>query len=49
MKIMSKRPAVESIPLCCNASVKPRRVNILSKIRSMDETWMDVLKDLLED
>jgi len=48
---MSKRPAVESIPLCCNASVKGGEHFIKNKISSysMDETWEDVLKDLLED
>jgi hypothetical protein len=48
---MSKRPAVESIPLCCNASVKGGEHLIKNKIfsYSMDETWEDVLKDLLED
>jgi hypothetical protein len=48
---MSKRPAVESIPLCCNASVKGGEHFIKNKIfrYSMDETWEDVLKDLLED
>ena len=47
---MSKRPAVESIPLFCNASVKGEHFN-KNKIfsYSMDETWEDVLKDLLED
>ena len=51
MKIMSKRPTVESIPLCCNASVKGGEHLIKNKIfsYSMDETWEDVLKDLLED
>jgi hypothetical protein len=48
-KIMSKRPAVESIPLCCNASVKGGEHFIKNKIfsYSMDETWEDVLKDPL--
>jgi len=48
---MSKRPAVESIPLCCNASVKGGEHFIKNNIfsYSMDETWEDVLKDLLED
>jgi hypothetical protein len=41
---MLKRPAVESIPLCCNASVKGGEHFI--KNYSMDETWEDVLKDL---
>ena len=47
-KIMSKRPAVESIP-CCNASVKGGEHFIKNKIfsYSMDETWEDVLKDPL--
>jgi hypothetical protein len=48
---MSKRAAVESIPLCCNASVKGGEHFIKNKIfsYSMDETWEDTLKDLLED
>ena len=43
--------AVESIPLCCNASVKGGEHFIKNKIfsYSMDETWENVLKDLLED
>ena len=38
---MSKRPAVERIPLCCNASVKEGEHFIKNKIfsYSMDETW----------
>jgi hypothetical protein len=44
---MLKRSAVESIPLCCNASVKGGEHFI--KNYSMDETWEDVLKDLLKD
>jgi hypothetical protein len=42
---------VESIPLCCNASVKGGEHFIKNKIfsYSMDETWEDVLKDLLEE
>jgi hypothetical protein len=45
------RPAVESIPLCCNASVKESEHFIKNKIfsYSMNETWENVLKDLLED
>ena len=48
---MSKRPAVGSIPLCCNASVKVDEHLIKNKIfsYSMDKTWEDVLKDLLEE
>jgi hypothetical protein len=48
---MSKGTAVESIPLCCNASVKVGEHFIKNKIfsYSMDETCKDVLKDLLED
>jgi hypothetical protein len=48
---MLKRPAVESIPLCCNASVKGGEHFIKNNIfcYTMDETWEDVLKDLLED
>ena len=48
---MSKRPAVGSIPLCCNASVKVDEHLIKNKIfsYSMDETWENILKDLLED
>jgi hypothetical protein len=48
---MSKRPAVESIPLWCNASVKGGEHFIKNKIFSyfMDETWENVLKNLLED
>jgi hypothetical protein len=48
---MSKRLAVDSIPLCCNASVKWGEHFIKNKIFSytMDETWENVLKDLLED
>jgi hypothetical protein len=48
---MSKRPAVERIPLCCNASVKEGEHFIKNKIfcYSMDETWENVLKNLLED
>jgi hypothetical protein len=45
-------PAVESIPLCCNASVKGGGEHFIkNKIfsYSMDETLQDVLKDLLED
>jgi hypothetical protein len=47
---MSKRPAVESIPLCCNASVKRGEHLIKNKIfsYSMDETWEDVLKNQSE-
>jgi hypothetical protein len=46
---MSKRPVVESIPLCCNASVKGGEHFIKNKIfiYSMDETQEDVLKDPL--
>ena len=42
---------IESIPLCCNASVKGGEHFIKNKIisYSMDETWEDVLKELLED
>jgi hypothetical protein len=42
---------VESIPLCCNASVKGGEHFTKNKIfsYSMDETWEDVLKDLLEE
>ena len=42
---------MESIPLCCNASVKGGEHFIKNKIfsYSMDETWEDTLKDLLED
>ena len=42
---------MESIPLCCNASVKGGEHLIKNKIfsYSMDETWEEVLKDLLED
>jgi hypothetical protein len=48
---MSKRPAVGSIPLCCNVSVKVDEHLIKNKIfsYSMDETWENVLKNLLED
>jgi hypothetical protein len=48
---MSKRPAVERIPICCNASVKEGEHFIKNKIfsYSMDETWENVLKNLLED
>ena len=48
---MSKKTAVECIPLCCNASVKEGEHFIKNKIfsYSMDETWEDILKDLLED
>jgi hypothetical protein len=48
---MSKRPAVESIPLCYNASVKGGEHFIKNKIfsYSMDDTWEGVLKDLLEE
>ena len=42
---------MEIIPLCCNASVKEGEHFINNKIfsYSMDETWENVLKDLLED
>lgn len=42
---------MESIPLSCNASVKGGEHLIKNKIfsYSMDETWEEVLKDLLED
>jgi hypothetical protein len=42
---------VESIPLCYNASVKGGEHFIKNKIftDSMDETWEDILKDLLEE
>jgi hypothetical protein len=48
---MSKRPAMERIALCCNASVKEGEHLIKNKIfsYSMDKTWENALKNLLED